>query len=157
MNWRDCLCYSVFLATDAMDVGGNSRITASTASRTQSWKSSVEQGCSEKGNNMGGQWLRLVKAALWKNVVPEEAAFWSQLNTVPCISSYPSAKDCPFVIVKHMVSWKTKFLSMHINLVLPLVNTGHKSVFLHTGIWGKITLPWTPVNHSRLLSWMRSK
>lgn len=80
--WRVvCAAPSVFLTTDAVDVGGNSKIIASTTSRIQCWESSVEEGRSGKGNKIGGEWFRLVKAALWKNAIPEETAFWSWLNT----------------------------------------------------------------------------
>lgn len=67
----------------------------------------------------------------------------------PCISSRPSAKDCPFVILKDMGSWKSK-LSMQIKLIFPLVAPRDKSAFLHAGMLGRLTLSWTLVRVAEL-------
>ena len=93
-----CATLSVFLTTDALDAGGNSKIITSTASRSWCWESSLGERCSGKGNKIGGEWLRLVKAALWRMQFLKKLRSEVSLTCMSCVRPCPSAKDCPFVI-----------------------------------------------------------
>lgn len=59
--------------------------------------------------------------------------FKACLTHIMCVKSYPSAKECPFVILKIRENWKTK-LSQEINLAVPLGDTGEKSFCLQAGV-----------------------
>lgn len=144
MNVRGCLCYSepVFNNWCHGHWWEQRDNSASTTNRTRHRESSAGEGCS--GNKIGREWLR--KPPSEETQLVKKWHFEVGSAHILCVRSHAPAKDCPVVILKNMGSWKTKPLSMHVNPVLPVVTAGDKSVFLHAGILGRITLPWTSVS-----------
>lgn len=133
------LLWVCFLTKDVTDVGGNSKIITSTASRSWCWGSSRGGGWTGKGGKTAGELLS-------ENQPCKKIQFLRKLHFkacsihVMCGKSCPSEKECSFVILKIMESWKSK-LSQEINLVILLGDTGDKSVCLQAGVLCGITSP----------------
>lgn len=86
-----------------------------------------------------------VKAALWKKCSSRGLTHkWH-------VRSCPSVKDCPFVILKNMGSWKIIYIYICIfffSAKKPLTSTGQyygQISLLHIIVLGRITLSWTLV------------